>query len=1024
MTVLLCLLTVTAVAAPWTIRRLGTRAFPLLALPLAAGAVWMGMQLVGLISGDEPRVEHFEWMPLVHLDITMRLGPIAAFFGTLVLAVGVLVLIYCAGYFHNPPPGKRRRLAFFAGQLVGFAAAMYGLVVADNMLLMYIFWEITSVLSFLLVGYYAERASSRRAATQALMVTTLGGLVMLVGIILMGQTTGEWTFSGLTQLTDTQLNSGAVAVAVILMVIGALSKSAIAPAHFWLPGAMAAPTPVSAYLHSAAMVKAGVFLVAVLSPTFGGTTYWHLVILPLGILTMIMAGWVALRQTDLKLILAYGTVSQLGFIITVTAIGTRDALLAGLALTLGHAMFKAALFMTAGAIDHTTGTRDIRKLSGLGRKSPQMAIIAILAGASMAGIPPMFGFVAKEAALASTMEAESLNGMPAVFVTFGIVIGSILTVTYTLRLLWEAFVTKPDSHPSGGGTSPAVANMSKPSQWMLGPAWLLAILSLVLGFIPSVAQAIFDPYLYERFPDADHSTYLALWHGFNTALALTGVILVSGYILFRFRKLLSRAYFNPPALGDANVMYDNVLDGARKLSLRVTAATQKGSLPLTEAIILCVLIVLPISSLVLGQRDDLVMYLWDTPAQGAAALIIVIAAIAATQARNRLTGVILVGVTGYGLAFLFVFQGAPDLALTQILVETIVMVVFVLVLRTLPASTTRSQPMLGRARAWLAIGVGVSVATLGAFAMAARNTDAVSTVIPELAYEIGHGANAVNVLLVDIRAWDTFGEVSVLVVAALGVASLVFRTHRTYAISRTPDVGTRRSQRRSQRWLSTSGTKVDKGKRPLMVVVVTRFLFPTMMALSIYFFFSGHNAPGGGFAGGLVAGLAITIRYLAGGRWELNESVPILTDRLLGIGLIAGVVSALWPLVLLWPPLTSWYTTVNLPGIENINLVSPLLFDLSVYLIVIGTVTYMLRSLGARIDVEADRRAERARSRRVNLTMLGRTRQYRKGAERVARHKLPEDKLSPPIGRKAMKSAGIEPPTESGPTTESEGDHQ
>ncbi len=982
MTVLLCLLFATAALAPWTIRRLGRLGFLGLALPLAAGAAWTGSHLMqhalgGSDTAQATRVEHFEWMPAVHLDITLQLGPLESLFGTLVLTVGVLVLVYCAGYFHDPPPGKRRRLGSFAGQMVMFAAAMYGLVISDNMLLMYVFWEITSVLSFLLVGYYAERASSRRSAGQALLVTTLGGLVMLVGIILMGHSTGHWNFSDLTApgaLTMEQLHTPAVATAVVLLVIGALSKSAVAPFHFWLPGAMAAPTPVSAFLHSAAMVKAGVFLVARLSPTFGHTDTWHLAILPLGLLTMVMGGWIALRQKDLKLILAYGTVSQLGFIITVTAIGTRDAMLAALALTLGHAMFKATLFMIVGAIDHTTGTRDVRRLSGLAGKQPQMFIIAGLAALSMAGVPPLFGFVAKEAALDAALDAEPLQGMPGVFTTAGLVIGSILTVAYTLYLMNAAFARKPSTHSSGGGVSEAVEEMDRPSPLMLAPAWLLAGAGVVTGLAPMLYDSIISPYLDEAFP-GEQGAYLSLWHGFTVPLALTAVILVAGAILHWQRHLLRELYPNQPFFGDADVAYDATLNAFRRVSLRVTAATQRGSLPLTEGIILAVLIALPIGALLLGPRDEIRMELWDTAPQGAAALIIIIAALAAVRMRNRLSGLIMVGVTGYGLAVVFALYGAPDLALTQLLVETITMVVFVLVLRTLPARTPEPTEGFQRIRAWLAIAVGLTVAIIGSFAIAGRNTEPISEVIPELALDIGHGANAVNVLLVDIRAWDTFGEISVLVIAAVGIASLVFRTHTVHNL---PRVTTRRTRReRKPRWLATSGSMADAGRRPLMVVVSTRFLFPSMMVLSIYLFFAGHNAPGGGFAGGLVASLAITLRYLAGGRYELAETLPVSTDKILGAGLAASALAAFWPMLIGWPPLSSAIVDLELPLIGEMHLVSPLLFDVGVYLVVVGTVTYILRSLGGRIDVETGRRAERARSRRVTLTRLGRTRMYR-----------------------------------------------
>ncbi len=982
-TIILCLLIATAAAAPWVIRGLGRRGFPVLALPLAAGAAWTGSHLVGHATAGPGAphpvpVERFEWMPAVHLDIVLRLGPLESLFGTLVLAVGVLVLVYCGGYFHDAPPGKRRRMGSFAAQMVMFAGSMYGLVVADNMLLMYVFWEITSVLSFLLVGYYAERASSRRSAGQALLVTTMGGLVMLVGIILMGHTTGSWEFSALTA-PDAQswaeLNDPAIATAVVLLVLGALTKSAIAPFHFWLPGAMAAPTPVSAFLHSAAMVKAGVFLVARLSPTFGATETWHLAIIPLGLVTMVMAGWMALRQKDLKLVLAYGTVSQLGFIITVASIGTRAAMLAALALTLGHAMFKATLFMIVGAIDHSTGTRDVRQLSGLGARRPQLAIIAGLAAASMAGAPPLFGFVAKEAALGAVLEADPLRGMPGVFTAIGLVVGSILTVAYSLYFMRAAFATKPQTHSSGGGTSRAVEEMRRPSPLMTAPAWLLAVAGLATGLLPGLYDAVIRPYLVAAFPDSADDPHLALWHGFTVPLALTAVILLTGAIMHWQRTLVRELQFEKPALGDADVAYDWILDFARRLSLRVTAFTQRGSLPLTEATILGVFILLPIAALVVGDRDDLRMELWDTAPQGAAALLIIIAALAATRMRNRLSGVIMVGVTGYGLAIVFALYGAPDLALTQLLVETITMVVFVLVLRTLPPKTTDQPTGLERARAWLAVAVGAAAAVIGAFAMAARGTDPVSGEIPRIALEDGHGANAVNVLLVDIRAWDTFGEISVLVIVAVGIASLVFRTHTVHNL---PRVTTRRTRReRNPRWLATSGSRVDAGRRPLMVVVSTRFLFPSMMALSLYLFFAGHNAPGGGFAGGLVASLAITLRYLAGGRYELAETIPWSTDKILGTGLGASALAVFWPMIVGWPPLASHIVDLELPLIGEMHLVSPLLFDVGVYLIVIGTVTYILRSLGGRIDVETDRRAERARSRRVALTKLGRTRQFR-----------------------------------------------
>ena len=988
-TPLLCILFLTAAIAPWTIKWLGTRGFLVLSLPLAGGAIYTGAHLVRLALANangetsaitQPAVTHFSWMPIIHLDVNLRLSPIESLFGTLVLTIGFLVLVYCSGYFVNPPPGKRRRIGSFAAQMVAFAAAMYGLVISDSIMLLFVFWEITSVLSFLLVGYYAERASSRRAAGQALLVTTLGGLIMLVGIVLMGVTTGFWNFSDLTApgaLTTSQLNSTAVSTAAILLVIGALSKSAIAPFHFWLPGAMAAPTPVSSFLHSAAMVKAGVFLVARLAPTFNATSAWQPIIIPLGLLTMIMGGWMALRQKDLKLIMAYGTVSQLGFIITVASIGTRATLLAALALTLGHAMFKAALFMIAGTIDRLTGTRDIRKLSGLGKKSPQLLVISVLAAASMMGVPPFFGFVAKEAALEATLNAEPLHGMPSVFTTIGLVVGSILTVAYSLYLLRAAFATKADTHASGGGTSPVVAEMDSPTWDQIGPAWLLALAGLVFGLVPRVLDSIISPYLTSAFPNTEAESHLALWHGFTLPLALTATILLAGVIMHWQRNLVRQLQFDQPALGSADALYDGILDLARRLSLRVTAATQRGSLPLNEAVILLTLIVLSIGALLLGERDELRMELWDSAPQGAVALIMIIAALAATRQKNRLSGVILVGVTGYGLAIIFAMYGAPDLALTQLLVETVSMIIFVLVLRTLSPRAPASNPRWTRHRAWLAIAVGVTVPVLAAYAMGSRRTEPISGDIPPLAHDIGHGQNAVNVLLVDIRAWDTFGEITVLVMVALGITSLVFRTHTMHMRSKIKPQ--RNRARRTNRWLNTldESGEAERLRYPIMVLVASRVLFPAMMVVSFYLFFAGHNDVGGGFAGGLVAALALTMRYLIGGRRELAATLPIPNEILLGGGLLVSALSALWPLFVGWAPLTSTYGSREIPLVGDVTVVSPMLFDLGVYMIVVSTIVYILRSLGGGIDAQINLRAERDRSRRVNRAALGQSRQLR-----------------------------------------------
>ncbi len=926
---------------------MGNRAFGVLALVPAAGFFWT----VSLFQ-SEFRIQefHFDWFPAANLGIDFRLDALAALFCLIILGIGALVLVYSWGYFEF----TRRRLSVFAMQMAAFAFAMVGLVISDSLLLMYVFWEITSILSFLLVGYYGERASSRRAAGQALMVTTLGGLAMLMGIVMLGQQTGVWTFSELAEYKNLYSTPN-VRIAVVLLLAGALSKSAIAPAHFWLPGAMAAPTPVSAYLHSAAMVKAGIYLVARLSPTLSVIPAWHLVVIPCGIFTMIMAGWMALRQHDLKLILAYGTVSQLGFIVSIVGTGSRAAMLAGLAVTVAHACFKACLFMVVGAIDHAAGTRDIRKLDGLGAKQPGLAIIATVAAASMAGIAPALGFVAKEQVLDVLIYEQALVGMPAKLTLAGAVIGSVLTVAYSLYFLYGAFGTKQK-------TSPAVENMHHilPNLWI--PPLLLAVLSVAFGVMPKPVDTVIGTHIAQTFGSSSSDHHLALWHGFTPVLALTCAIIAIGSVLYWQRVTVAKFHFQKPALGSADAAYDLVIQSLHKLSLKMTAITQRGSLPLNEAIILGTLVLFPLITLIGGRRNTIRMELWDTPVQGFMAVLIMVAAIAATVLRNRLSALIMVGLTGYGISILFAIHGAPDLALTQMLVETISMVVFVLVLRKLPSNAPTPQGYI-RLRAWLAVAVGLTVTILGAFAISARNTTPVSDVIPKLAKEIGHGANAVNVLLVDIRAWDTFGEISVLVIVATGVASLVYRTRSFTRASRRPILRLGGSP-----WLATNAPDAGANRnRSLMVEVSTRVLFSSMILLSLYFFFAGHNAPGGGFAGGLVAALAFTLRYLAGGRHELDEAIPIDAGRILGVGLLLSAAAAITPVAFGYPPLTSTVWDIPLPWIGEVHIVSAMFFDAGVYLIVIGLVLHILRSLGAQLDIDEEMRKQRARDRARRL---------------------------------------------------------
>ncbi|ERS51689.1 MULTISPECIES: Na+/H+ antiporter subunit A [Corynebacterium] len=1001
MLILLGALIVATVVAPLLIMNVGRPAFGLLAIVPGVGFVWTLAHFARGTFRDGGTLNYtIEWMPAAHLAVDLRMDALGGLFSLIILGMGALVLLYCWGYFDS----TRRRLAMFAGQMVGFATAMFGLVASDSLLLMYVFWEITSLLSYLLVSYYAERASSRRAAQQALMVTVLGGLSMLMGICLLGRQTGAWTFSEI-HAYDHFPQTPYVTVAIVLILVGALTKSAIVPAHFWLPGAMAAPTPVSAYLHSAAMVKAGIYLVARLAPDMYEVATWHLVVISLGVFTMLLGGWMALKQKDLKLILAYGTVSQLGFITSIVAVGSREAMQAGLALTFAHSLFKAALFMVVGAIDHCSGTRDITKLSGLGRRQPFLYGIALISALSMAGVPPLFGFVSKEAVLESTMHEELLIGMPRNMILVAYVAGSILTMAYALRFLWGAFASKnlPDDKD---GVSAAVATMHKVNVGLwLAPAVLTA-LTIALGIAPQALSAAIDQHLDSTFGAGEHHG-LALWHGWSVTLGVSAIIIVAGIIVHWRRQVLEQWQFAYPALGDADAVYDKVISTLRKLSLRTTAVTQRGSLQLNLTVIFATLMVLPLTMLITGDLTDIRMVVAENPWQIVAAIIMMVAAIAATVTDNRLSAVIIVGITGYSLSFVFAIHGAPDLALTQLLTETIIMVLFMLVLRRIPASTEWKQdPKMGRLRAWLSVGTGLTVTIVAMFAINARSAEPISQYMPELAKEIGHGANAVNVLLVDLRAWDTFGEITVIIIAALGVASLIYRTQSFSRDSRRPTL-----QVTGRRWLAAGAESEQALNRSLMIDVSTRVLFPSMMALSFYFFFAGHNAPGGGFAGGLVAALALILRYLAGGRAELDEALPIDAGRTMGAGLSFSALAVVVPMFFGHPPLTSGYTSPEIPLIGAVSLPSALVFDLGVYLIVVGLTLYVLSSLGAKLDEEEEMRKQRARDRARSLARKNRERSTKQKAQRSQKQEKKQEKVpaaTSPSGPDSGDNAGKE----------------
>lgn len=930
------------ILAPFLIRGLGPKAFWLLALPSAATAVWAVLQ-TGVV-GTDPPTESWEWIPSIALAVDLRMDVLSWVLTLIISIIGMLVLAYCAGYFSETEADLER----FAAHLTAFAGVMLGLVWSDNLLLLYMFWELTTVLSYLLVGHNSDREEARQAATQALVVTTFGGLAMLVGLVMLGWSAGTYRLSEL--LANPPEPGLIVAWAIVLILIGAISKSALVPFHFWLPGAMAAPTPVSAYLHAAAMVKAGIYLVARFSPAFHQLPEWQWTVLGLGGATMIVGGYRSLRQHDLKLLLAYGTVSQLGFLVILTGMGTQNAALAGITMLVAHAIFKASLFLTVGAIDHATGTRDLRVLHGLGRQMPVLAICSTLAAASMAGVPPLLGFVGKETAYSAMLHGESSTSRIMLAVIF---FGSVLTFAYTARFVWGAWGPGSDAE----GVTKAHAN---PIVLTAVPAGL-GVLSLVLAPLSPLAEPLLS-YWTDTFPGEAYSAHLGLWHGFNLTLLLSLLTLALGAVLFALRVQIERAQKRAPHVPAAVTIYRGLMKGLDRVSLEIAGTFFQGSLPLTLSIILIVLILFPGGAMLLAATGIVnagvpAGIIWfETPAQLGVAVVVAVAAVAAVTSLRRFRAVFLVGVTGYGSAFLFLLHGAPDLALTQVLVETVSLVVFVLVLRRF--SGRFPDKMSGRDRAWrisLGVLVGLVVTGLALVAPMARTAAPDSTGMPRSAVEFGGGYNIVNVILVDIRAWDTMGEISVVLVAATGVASLIFlqstnlsRLRLNLALARTNWTHQRRSAANTG-WLSEIAA-LPENRRSLMFEVITRIIFHAVMLWSLYLLFTGHNYPGGGFAGGLVAGLGLTIRYLAGGSAELRAAIPVMPGTLLGTGLFLSAGFGFVSMLVGGEVLQSWTFDFYVPLIGNIHVVTSMFFDIGVYLVVVGLMLDVLRSLGSSLD--------------------------------------------------------------------------
>ena len=734
-----------AAAAIWAVggrspRLVGMLAVAPFGIQLAVGAVLWG-------DRREPAV--LEWIPSLGVEIRIASGNLNLLLTLIVAAAGLVIAGYSLAYFADP--AKR---ANFLALMALFSGGMAGIVASDDLFGLFLFWEVTTVASYLLIGFNDRDGAARASALQAVLVTTTGGLAMLAGFVLFAIESGTSTISAIVAAPPV---TTATSVGLVLVFVGAFAKSAQFPFHFWLPGAMAAPTPASAFLHSATMVKAGIVLLVFLAPGFAGEPIWQWVVTTVGLVTMVVGAVGALRRNDLKLLLAHGTVSQLGLMVALVGL---DLVGPALAVLVGHSLFKATLFLVVGAIDKATGTRDLRRLDGLGRAMPAAAVAGAAAALSMAGVPPALGFVTKEAALDSLVAAG--DWAPLVVIAAA----SVLTVVYSARFWFGAFGSAPSDDPP----TPQPVSLGL----LVGPA-VLAALTLVFGLLPGVVQSAVSAAVGE-------TTKLVLWPGFKVALAVSIGVLLTGAVAFSSQRRWERSAllrrFPVRRRSRAERLYASSISGLNVVADRTIGVVQNGSLPTYLAIILSAVLGVPTVTWLVGFRDGVALGVANSPAEVALVVVIAVGAVAATLAQRRMAAALLLGVVGYAVAGVYVVFGAPDLALTQVLIETLTVALFAFVLVRLPRRFgTDPQSLVRGTRIAVAVFVGLFVTTAAVLASSVEHDRTIADQYAALAPQAG-GRNVVNVILTNFRAIDTLGEITVLAAAAVGISVLVSHARR------------------------------------------------------------------------------------------------------------------------------------------------------------------------------------------------------------------------------------------------------
>ncbi|ALV74091.1 monovalent cation/H+ antiporter subunit A [Acinetobacter johnsonii] len=899
----------------------------------AFAAVGVSMTSLGLLLTQAREVfngavitQSWSWLPQLGIDFSFRLDALGLLFALLISGIGTLIYIYA--YFYLGPKNSLNKLYLL---LMLFMAAMLGISLSNNLILLLIFWELTSISSFLLVGYWSNYDAAQRGSRMALTTTGMGGLAMLGGFILLGQITGTYEIDQILTMTA-QIQSHALFVPTLLLILlGAFTKSAQFPFHFWLPNAMAAPTPVSAYLHSATMVKAGIFLVARLLPIFAGAALFHNLVTFIGLFTLCMAAFFAIFKEDLKGLLAYSTISHLGLIMCLLGIGSPLAVAAAIFHIINHATFKAALFMIAGIIDHESGTRDLRKLSGLWQLLPYTATLTMVTAASMAGVPLTNGFLSKE--MFFTELLSNLSGPVLICSAIVATLAGIFAVAYSVRLVHGVFFDGPL------GKQVPNKDAHEPPFGMRAPATLLAILCILVGLFPALlVENIVNSTARASTQVMDfEGAHLALWHGFNMPLLMSLIASIGGLIFYfslaKGGKI--REIDLDPYLGrlQGRVAFDLFLKSLLLNSRKFKRWTENGKL---QSYILWIVIfsIAVVSLPFLGQG----LTTGTRELTHAPALAIVLWLLLFSSCwmmlwfhHERIKAVLISGAIGLVVTMVFICFSAPDLALTQITVDVVTTVLLLMSLSLLPQLTPYESSVSRRWRdALIAIGGGLGIAWI-TWLILTRDHNSISWFFMQQSIPLGGGTNVVNVILVDFRGFDTFGEITVLGIAGIGALCLMdgMRTHGT---------------------TMTQGLSYRFNPSPLMLRITASWILPIALVVSLYIFLRGHNLPGGGFIAGLITALALIIQYMALGQDHAEQLLKAKSGRLyeiwIGTGLVIAGLTGLGAWFWGRPFLTSAHFYVSPPILGEMHLATAALFDVGVYITVVGATMLLISVLG------------------------------------------------------------------------------